>query len=166
MEENLNKTVTSQELTDRKIKVRADGTVEVTEVVETVYTQSYRDFLSDVRSLQRFREQIEDTLKPDFAEKQQERIKKATEQIDELDPYLRESEKKHLAHQEEVRVKGIADRLKEELAKKDSELNKNYLAAVWDNIKKNDDKVLQHLTDEELARFNKIKVDVLAKSKR
>ena len=163
---NANKKIVSQELDDRIIEVQDDGSVKVTEIVRTIYTQDYRDFLSDIRNMQKFREQVEDTLKPDFVEKQQERIDRVSKDIESLQPFVNDAESKWLKYQDEQRVKGIADKLKEELAKPSGEVNVNYVAAVWDNIKKNEAEVMDLLSDEEKEKFSKFKLKAMKKAKR
>lgn len=163
MDENMNKKVTSQELDSREIEVLDDGSVRVTEVIRTIYEQPYREFLTDIRNMQKYREQIEDTLKEDFREKQIDRAEKLSDEIDKLQPYLKESEEKYVARQEELRVKGIADRLKEELSKPKNEVNLNYVAAVWDNVHKNEQSVLSHLSESEVQKFNKYRLSVRKK---
>ena len=159
---NMNKQIVSQDLDSRTIEVQEDGSIKVTEVVKVVYKQQFRDFLSDVRNMQKFREQVEDTLKPDFAKKQQERIDKVNKDIDELQPYVNDAEKKWMEYQEKKRHEDMADKLKEELKKSDKDVNVNYIAAIYDNVKKND-KVLSLLSDEEKERFKKLKLKSMKK---
>ena len=159
---NMNKQVVSQDLDSRTIEVQEDGSIKVTEVVKVVYKQQFRDFLSDVRNMQKFREQVEDTLKPDFTKKQQERIDKVNKDIDELQPYVNDAETKWMEHQEKKRHEDMADKLKEELKKSDKDVNVNYIAAIYDNVKKND-KVLSLLSDEEKERFKKLKLKSMRK---
>jgi predicted DNA binding CopG/RHH family protein len=162
---NMNKKVTEQKLEDRKIVVKDDGTIEVTEIVKTIYLQDYRDFLSDVRNMQKFREQIEDTLKPAFSEKQQERIDSINKDIENMQPFLDEAETKWQKNQEYLRNKNFADGIKRELLKSESEINLNYISSVYDNLKDNED-VMGLLSDEEKEKLKSLKLKAVRRQKR
>lgn len=155
---NDGKNIVSQELDDRKIIVTQEGSVQVTERVSTVYKQQYRDFLSEVRHLEKVKEDIAHTLTEDFRNKQKEHLEKVEKEIKKLKPHLEEAEKCFLKAQEKARLQSVADRVKDELKKKPSEVNKQYMGAVWDNIRDNEKGVLDLLNAEEIALFKKYKL--------
>lgn len=98
-EQTDNKKINKQELKSRDITVNDNGSLTINEVIEVEYTQDYRDFLSDLRQLGKYKAQIESTLFDDFKDKQKERLNKIDEELEKLKPFQEEAEKKFVEMQ-------------------------------------------------------------------
>lgn len=153
-----NKEITKQEVKDWSIEVQEDGSIKVTQVIETEYVQSYREFLSDFRAMQKQVENAEEILTEDYQNKVKSDIEKMQEEVAKLKPYVDDSETKMLAYQEEKRLDQMLNKLKEELGKPMADINTAYMSAVWDHITKNEEKLMGRLSDDERLKFQKIKL--------
>lgn len=150
---NEDKKILSQDVKDRKIEVKEDGSIKVTELLETVYEQQYRDFLTDYRNMQKYMENIKETLTDDFKKKQKENIEKIQKEQDKISPFLDEAEKNWREHTEKEQNDNMLKGLRDELNKKDR--NETFLAAAYNHFKKNE-KLLSQLTNKEKLTLTKI----------
>ncbi len=157
MEED-NKKITKQEVTDWNVDVQEDGSVKVKQTIQTEYTQSYREFLSDFRQMQKNLEKAQEVISEDYKQKVEKDIKEMKDEIEKLRPITEESEKKAIENNKKIQTEGKLNKVKEELSKKPSEINTSYISAVWDNIRENEQELLQKLTEEEKQKFQKLKL--------
>lgn len=153
-----NKNITKQEVKDWTVEVQEDGSVKVKQTIETEYTQSYRDFLSDYRQMHKNVEKAKEVISEDYKKKVKSDIEEMNDEIEKLKPYVEESEKKALEHNQQKQLEGKLKKVKEELAKPRQEINTSYLAAIWDNIRENETKLVEMLSEDEKKKFQEIKM--------
>lgn len=154
---NYKRDIKKDEVVDYDIKILDDGTVRVTQRIEKIYEQPYRDFLSEFREMKKSKEEAEKILSDDYKNKVKDDIETIKKRIKELKPYIEESEKKSIEFNENKKRKAMVDKLKEELNKPMAKINMTYMGAVWDNLMRNEEEVMQMLNEEEIEKFRKIK---------
>lgn len=153
-----NKNITKQNVEDWSVNVQEDGSVKVNQTIKTEYTQSYRDFLTDYRQMQKNLEKAKEVISDDYKKKVEADIKEMQDEIEKLKPYMDESEKKAVEYNKKQQLEQQLNKVKEELGKNMSDINTSYMSAVWDNIRENEEQLLEKLTDEEKQKFQKIKL--------
>jgi len=95
-----NKNIISQDVENREITVNEDGSIKVIETLKTIYTQQYREFLSDFRGMQKYEENIKELFTNEFKKKREDDLKKIQKEKDKLAPYVDEAEKKWIEFNE------------------------------------------------------------------
>lgn len=160
-----NKKIKSQEVTDWSVDVKEDGSVEVTQILKTVYTQSYRDFLSDFREMEKNTERAKEILTKQYQEKVRNDIKKMQQELKELKPFIDEADKKAQQYYEKKQKEQMIKTIKNELNKPMSEINTAYISSIWDNIKENYADIIDELEPEEREKFQKIKLNKIKSDK-
>ncbi len=153
-----NKKITRQEVTDWNLEVLEDGSVKVMQKIETEYVQPYREFLSDFRGMQNNLEKAKEILTDKYQNKVQEDIKQMQKEIADLKEPIEKAEKAFIKHNEDLKIQGMVGKVKEELSKPFKDINLNYMAAVWDNIMKNEKRVWDELDNSSREKLQKIKI--------
>lgn len=153
-------------LKERTVEVLEDGSVRMRELVEMTWTQSGRDFITEVRKLENTKEGLLEELKPEAQLRRESDLDKISKDIAELQPYISEVDGVLKSVYEKNKLEGMVKRVKEALGKPLSELNTGYMSAVWENIKENEPVILEALSVEEKQKFAKLKVRALQDKRR
>ena len=148
-------------VTDTKYTVNEDGTVRVIETMRHDMTWAARDFLSFYREHQK---QI-DTIDLQLDKKHKDGLlntkKEIEEKMKEIKPFIDDSEKKMIAHNQKLELENKTKALEDTLSKKPAERNQNMIQAIVQSLKEGDyEKIKKGLSKESYrAEFTRIMQD-------
>jgi len=142
-----------------------DGKVVLTEKQMLVHTMSPEHFIGQYRLLQKTEQNILDALSDEARERIEADLEKTRAELERLrgdyelvDVYIKED-------YDRKKLDGLVGRLREQLVKPLSEIKAEYLMDVWDNLRKNEPRVLELLSVEEKAKYLKVRVRCLGLSR-
>ncbi|MEE9525066.1 MAG: hypothetical protein V3V78_00485 [Candidatus Woesearchaeota archaeon] len=153
------------DLVNRDIIINDDGSALVKETQMTTVKMGARDFISWMRKHEETRENIKKTLSDEVRKATEVELKKVEDDIENLKPYIEDSEKKAKAHYEKLKKEGLISHVSEEFKKPMSEINLDYMNQVWHNLMENEKEVLDTLTAEQKQKFLKIKLKIIQKNR-
>ncbi|MCK5281852.1 MAG: hypothetical protein KAK00_00420 [Nanoarchaeota archaeon] len=124
-----------EELIKRDIVVNDDGSVILTDHLKYTVNMNARDFLTFTRNQTDAISKINDQLTEErrkFLLKEKTKIEK---QIEDIKPYIEDSEKKALEHNKKIELENKTKAIEHILSKKHADRNLNFLNGVLQNLK-------------------------------
>lgn len=130
-----NKTENKQELVNREVIVNDDGSATLVDTIKYTAHMNARDFLSFSRNQEKAIEEIDKQISEDHIKYLETEKGKVLKQINDLKPYILDSEKKVIEINRQNEIKSKIAALESILSKPKAERNENYLMAILQNFK-------------------------------
>ncbi len=157
MQQEVNPNLVRTELKKQEHKVNDDGSVTIIDLVESEYKLSPRDFISHCREVKKRKEHLIEALSDESKLELEKAIVEVGKDLDTLEPFRLESESKAKEHYEKLKLDGMLRKISEELEKPMGQINTSYMAAVWENIKNNETKLMGMLSSKQKKKFLELK---------
>ena len=152
----------------RKFEVLENGDVIMKETQTTTLKFKAPDFNSFKVNHEKELERIEENLSEKTRKTLEDGKKELIGYIDQLKPFLEDSEKKTKANYEKIMMDGSVKAVKEYFNKPTKDRNPAYIGAILENLKKEDKikELLSRLTPEESKIVVQVKKDLLLNKRR